>query len=260
MQKVTPITILIIIAVAVTQSNALVKVVNAAGGSDAEFEAMAAVLNQIESGRTALAQMDHYDVEVKFETGGGTYYQASANRVVIDGSQGPQRAALSFVHEMTHARYHNEGQREDIGVAERELYVRGRIKEEAEGVVRSIEAKKELAEAGFDVSQLRYPLENAYLEAHLLAQNLARVKERDITSAELDSIGRAAGMARVIQGFVNGEVLDSKRLSPYSKTYGDCWGTADMLGDLVEVASKVISVEAATELLQWANDRVSGSC
>ena len=261
MRKVTSITILIIvIVVTMTQFSSLVETVNAAGGSDAEFEAMAAVLSQIESGRTALAKMEQYDIEVKFETGGGTYYQASNNRMVIDGSQGAQRAALSFVHEMTHARYHNEGQRVDIGGVDQDLYIQGRIEEEAEGVVRSIEAKKGLAEAGFDVSQLRYPLEKAYTEARLTAENVARARERDITSAELDSIGRAAGIARVIQGFVNGEVLDSKRLSPYSETYGDCWGTAETLAGLVTVVGKVLSSDAATELVQNANDYVSGTC
>jgi hypothetical protein len=261
MRKVTSITILIIIFVeTVTQFSSLAETVNAAGGNAPDFEAIAAILSQIESGRTALAQMEQYDVEVKFEAGGGTYYQASNNRMVIDGSHGIQRAALSFVHEMTHARYHNEERRVDIGEADQELYIQGRIEEEAEGVVRSIVAKNELAEAGFDVSQLRYPLEKAYTEAYLTAQNAARARERDITSAELNSIGQAAGIARVIQGLVNGEVLDSKRLSVYTDTYGDCWGTADTLADLVAVVSKVISAEAAAELLQSTNDYVSGTC
>jgi hypothetical protein len=261
MRKVTSITILIIIiVVAVTQFSSLAETVNAAGDNDPEFEAMAAVLSQINSGRAALAQMKQYDVEVEFETGGGTYYQVSANRIVIDGSQGAQQAALNFVHEMTHAHYRNEGQRADIGGADRELYLQGRIEEEAEGVVRSIQAKKELAEAGNDVSHLSYPLEKAYREAAQTAQNMARVKERGITPAELDSIGQTAGTARVIRGFVNGEVLHSKRLSPYLETYGGCWDTAHTLARLVTIVRAVISAEAAAELEQITNDYVSGSC
>lgn len=261
MRKVTSITILIIvIVVTLTRFSSLVETVNAAGGNDPEFEAVAAILNQIESGRNALAEMERYAVELKFETGGGTYYLASKNWAIIDGSQGAQRAALSFIHEMTHARYHNEGLRVDIGGTDQEFYVKGRIEEEAEGLVRSIEAKKELAAAGLDVRQVRYPLENAYADAYQKAQNAARVRERDITPAELDYIGQVAGTARVVQGLVNGEALGSKSLSPYTEVYGDCWSRAHTLAGLVTIVGMVISAEAAVELLQGINDYVSGTC
>jgi hypothetical protein len=261
MRKVTSITILIIIiVVAVTQFSSLAGTVNAAGGNDPELEAVAAILNEIESGRNALVEMERYAVEVKFEMGGGTHYLASKNWAVIDGSQGAQLAALNFIHEMNHARYHSEGLRVDIGGTDQEFYIKGRIEEEAEGLVRSIEAKKELAAAGLDVSQVRYPLEKAYTQAYQKAQNAARVRERGITPAELDHIGQVAGTARVIQGLVNGEVLGSTSLLPYTEVYGDCWSTADTLAGLVTIVGMVISAEAAAELLQSINDYVSGTC
>lgn len=261
MRKVIFLAILIIvIGVTMTQFSSLVESVSVAGGSDAEFKAVAAILNQIESGQNALALMEKYAVEVKFVTGGGTYYLALENKIVINRNQSTQRAALSFIHEMTHARYYNEGLRVDIGGADQELYVQGRIEEEAEGVVNSIEAKKELAAAGFDVSQMIYPLEEAYTEAHQRAQNAARVRKQDITSTELESIGQDAGTAQVIQGFVNGEVQGSKRSSPYTETYGECWSAADALAGLFTIIGKVISAEAAAELAQSTNDFISSIC
>jgi hypothetical protein len=139
-----------------------VRAARAAGsiGADESLGQIQAILNQIPTGQQALAMGEQYQVQVSFAPGKGTFYLASRNTIVMDDKDEPMRAALNFVHEVNHARFWHESLRAEIGSLSFEEYVRLRVLEEAEGVVRSIEAKMELQAAGVDVGNLYYPLES----------------------------------------------------------------------------------------------------
>ncbi len=239
-----------------------VKVSLAAGNNDPDeaFGQVRLVLDAIPSGQAALSLMDQYQVQVEFDSGKGTYYLASANTIVIDAGLEPMRAALSFVHEINHAKTWHEGQRANISALSVEEYARLRVEEEAEGVVKSIEAKMELQAAGLDVSNLSYPLETAYQEAYQKARNAATVRERGISEVELKELGRAAGKEAVIAGFVDGKVWTSHTLEPYADFYGKCWSKADTAQRLLSPLSRIVSDVASYDLLTVVVDAVAESC
>jgi len=211
--------------------------------AEAHFEQITELLNLTETGRTALVLMAQYEVALRFEKNHGTTYQVPSNTMIIDAGQSPVWAAISFVHEMNHARHYHQGLRADIHGLDREEYVRQKIDEEGQGIVLSIEAKTELWKAGVDVVGLNYPLEEAYREAYLVAVENALAQEKDQQVEDLLVIGREAGAARIIEGLMGGEVLRSSSKGSYPDYFTEDWGKANLFGplsrfvaDLVETA------------------------
>jgi hypothetical protein len=252
--------VIVILGIAVTGLS--VRAARAAGniGADESLNQIQAILSQIPTGQQALAMGEQHQVQVSFASGKGTFYLASRNTIVIDSQHQPMRAALSFVHEVNHARFWHEGLRADISSLSVEEYARLRVLEEAEGVARSIEAKMELQAAGVDVGNLYYPLEPAYREASREARTAAIARERGLPETELVQIGRAAGLAAVIQSFMDGRVLTSHTLEPYTDFYGHCWEKADVAGQLLGSLSRVVSEVVDFDLLAAAVHAVSESC
>jgi hypothetical protein len=219
-----------------------------------------AVLGQSEIGRSALAQAEQYDVEIQFEAGRGTVYQSFNNTMTIDTANSPERAALSFVHEMVHARYHHEGIRPAMVAVGREAYVEARILEEAEAVALAIEAKMALEAAGVEFGQAHPPLEDHYLGAYEGAKKAAVARERDISQVELAAIGQAAGRERAVQAFANSELLTSHTMESYPEYYGSCWDRTDTLASLITPLREAVHGQAMDELADWAISRGSDSC
>lgn len=219
-----------------------------------------AILSQSEIGRSALAQAERYDVKIQFGAGQGTVYKSFNNTMTIDAGHGPERAALSFVHEMVHARYHHEGIRPAMMAVEREAYVEARVLEEAEAVALAIEAKMVLEKAGVEFGQAHPPLENHYLVAHEAAKKAAVARERDISQVELGAIGQAAGRERAVQAFANGELLTSHTMETYPDYYGSCWDRTDTVASLVTPLREVVPGQAMEDLADWAIGRGSDSC
>jgi hypothetical protein len=190
------------------------------------FEEIRQILETIPTGREALRLKNVHRVGVQFLAGGGSYYDSSSNSMVIDSNHPPARAALSFVHELNHARYHHEGLSANIRTLSREEYIRQMVEEEAEGVIKSLEAKIELEGTPTDVSRFTYPLERQYREAYRVATDAARASNPEIAEDELRRIGREAGRQRVIRGFMDGEVQTSNTGEPYPDYYGRAWDRA----------------------------------
>lgn len=141
--------------------------------------------------------------------------------MVIDSNHSAGRAALAFVHEMNHAYYHKIGLRPDITALGREEYVNAKVSEEAEGVVKSIEAKIELEGTDVSITGLSYPLETEYREAYKARYDelIAAGKSEE----EAGSTARITGMERVIKGFMDGEVSTSNSGQSYPEYYGEAW-------------------------------------
>ncbi len=192
-------------------------------GEDPRMTAIRDTLADSAQGRQALEIYDRYGVEPTFRAGEGSTYDSGTNSTNLDPSEDTTTSALTFVHEMQHAQEANEGTSGDIENQSRDEYVDEMLQEEVDGTVRSIEARNELAENGTDVSNAHFPLENEYQTAYDQAVADARAADPDISDADADAAGRAAGRQRVQDGFENGEVVTSNTNDSYPDYYGDSW-------------------------------------
>jgi hypothetical protein len=195
-----------------------------------KLEEMKTILDASATGKEALKLMEDHKVAVKFKPGGGSYFDSSSNSMVIDSHETAANSALTFVHEMNHARYYHEGLSADVSSLSREDYVKKMVEEEAEGTVKSIEAKIELEGTKIDVSKASFPLEKEYRKAYKASIDAAKAKlpKRGLIGTMIDEArllvgARIAGKERVIKGFMDGEVVTSNTKEPYSKYYGKYW-------------------------------------
>ena len=218
------------------------------------------VLNQSEIGRAALAQAEQYGVKIQFKPGHGTVYQSFNNTMTIDSAHSPERAALSFVHEMVHARYYHEGIRPQMVAVGRVAYVQARVLEEAEAVAVAVEVKMDLEAAGVEFGEAHAPLEDPYQGAYEAARKAAVARERDISQVELAGIGQAAGRERAIQAFANGGLLTSHTMETYPEYYGSCWDRTGTLASLMIPIREVVPGQGIDDLADWAIARGSDSC
>jgi hypothetical protein len=190
------------------------------------FEEIKKILETIPTGKEALKIMEKYNVGVRFEAGSGTVYRDDGNYMVIDSSESTAEAALSFVHEIHHAKTENEKTEADVKALGREEYIKKEIEEEAEGTVKSIEAHMELEGTKIDVSKASFPLEAEYRAAYKTAVDAAKAADPKISEEQLKKVGREAGLKRVIKGFTEGEVHTSDKNITYREHYGKLWDNA----------------------------------
>ncbi|MCA9984194.1 MAG: hypothetical protein KDE59_07870 [Anaerolineales bacterium] len=188
------------------------------------FEKIQAILETIPGGQDALATMKKYRIGVTYKAGVGSFYDPETNTMVLDTAENPETSALTFVHEINHGKYHNEGLDPDATTVTRDEYIKARVEEEAEGAVLSIEAKMELEGTTVDVSKATFPQEQEYRQAYNDAIAAAKAKDPAASKEDLNKIGRAAGKKRVVKGFYDGEVVTStKPPTPYPEFYGKDW-------------------------------------
>lgn len=180
------------------------------------FHQVEQLLNTVPSGQNALALMQKYQVRVRFVPGDGSYYFRSSNTIVIDAVHGPERAALAFIHEMTHAQYAQEGWTADIWSDARATFVEHKVLEEAEAHLRSIETKAELQKAGLALWHVSYPLEEVYWDGFRPAIKSAAAQYDDAEVSELLAIGRDAGKQRMFDVLMNDT-------AGYPEYYGTDW-------------------------------------
>jgi hypothetical protein len=191
---------------------------------DPQFTKIKEILNQTPTGREALARQTEFGIGVEFQPGNGTAYHPESDKMIINSTQTPERSALSFVHEMNHAYYQHKGLTADLNIATltRADYISKMIQEEAEGVVKSIETKMELATTRVNTIGLTYPLENEYTTVY----NNAR------TAGKTEAEAREAGKQEVINGFNAGKVITSIKdpatgvEETYPVYYGNAWDRA----------------------------------
>lgn len=190
------------------------------GSKKAEsFDDIKAILETIPTGKEALKRYEDYKITISFVPGGGSYY--SGGVMTIDSNETVREAALTFVHEMNHAFYEKTGLTKNVATSTREEYVKGNVEEEAEGTVKSIEAKIELEGTIIDTKGLTFPLEGTYRAAYKTAYDKA-FKEKS-SEADAKTAARAAGKQAVIQGFLDGKVQTSNSGETYSDYYGKDW-------------------------------------
>jgi hypothetical protein len=192
------------------------------GASDdaKKLQAMKDLLNKSATGAAAVKFFEDKKLKADFVAGGGSFWDGT--RMVIDGNEGTEDAALTLVHEINHAKATLDGTTPDIMKETRAEYVRKLLEEEAHGTIDSIKTKNELVAGGVAITAV-FPLEAKYNEAYKKAtEELAKANPK-ATPAELKAAGEKAGFDRVEKGFKDGEVIGSKSKIPYPDIYGKAW-------------------------------------
>jgi hypothetical protein len=193
-----------------------------------EFERISEALLTIATGRETLNLIEKYDIDVKFESGGGSRFNPNTNQIVVDTKHDLYPAGLILIHEVTHARFFHEGPVANAKADGRQEFVQKKVAEEMEAVVSSIEAKMEFEQAGGDVSELSCTLEIPYRRAYWTATSTAKMNDPGLDGKDLGAIGRAAGRAAVLQALLNGKAVTSNTQQTYPFYWGAEW---DKLND-----------------------------
>ena len=139
--------------------------------------------------------------------------------MTLDTTESAESSALTFVHEMNHARYAGEGRSADIQRLSRARYVDGMLNEEVEGCVLAIEAKWEIVAAGTPVTDSP-PLEQVYKRAY----------DRAIAAQRTQAQAKEAGRTALKNAFTSGTVTTSNTHESYPVYYGNAWDRAHRSG------------------------------
>jgi pilus assembly protein Flp/PilA len=167
--------------------------------------------------RAAIEAMNEHGITISTGTaGGGSYYSGGA--IVLDPNSGLD--ADTFVHEMNHAIYDQEGRHANVDTMGRQEYIDAAIAEEIEGSVQGAQAVYELLQAGQTVPKPSFF--DAYEKgiADLLATNPAATPEEQMAA------GREGIRQRFHDAFYNGEFVTSTTGVPYPDYYGQGWDDA----------------------------------
>ena len=188
-----------------------------------EFVRVSEVLNTTATGKKMLSLIEQYDIDVRFESDGGSRFNPNSNQIVVDSNTELYAAALILIHEVTHARYLHEDSAADVKADGREEFVHKKVTEEMEAVVGSIEAKMELEGVGFNTSELPCTLEYPYRQAYWAATSAAIAGDPGLDDETLQTISRAAGRASVLQSLLNGKAVTSNTRQTYPFYWGAEW-------------------------------------
>lgn len=227
---------------------------------DERWKAVQDFIKASPTGQHALDLQKKYSIAIKWQPGGGSYYDSSDKSMVLDSAVDAELVALNFVHEMNHAEFDKEGKGaegkdKNISTMSREDYVAAMLDEEVKGTCLSIETKMELEAAGQKVAS-KFPLEDEYRAAYdkatggkkddaktapkdgkkeadpagSSASGAAEAPKADAPKAggkELDPAGKKAGYDAVLKGFKDGLVVTSNTNEKYPDYYGSAWDKAN---------------------------------
>ena len=177
------------------------------------------LLNQSTTGQAALRYKREHNVGVTYASGTGSFYNSGSNSMTLDTTESAESSALTFVHEMNHARYAGEGRSADIQRLSRAAYVDGMLNEEVQGCVLAIEAKWEIVAAGTPVTDSP-PLEQVYKRAF----------DRAIAAQRTQAQAKEAGRTALKNAFTSGTVTTSNTHESYPVYYGNAWDRAHQSG------------------------------
>ncbi len=123
-------------------------------------------LEAIPAGRNSLDIIRLHQTDVRRNTESrGSFYNATrsrtyeANTIYLAHEVPTEQSTLTFIHEVNHVRFYQENRRANVLTTTKNEYIDQMIDEETEGTVASILAKKEMRDAGLDVSEVSFALE-----------------------------------------------------------------------------------------------------
>ncbi len=192
----------------------------------ARLRSIVSILRTTRLGVIAIQQLKELGVGVRFEDDKGSSFDPKNNQIVIDAGYNPIRASLALVHELTHASYNIQTINADILADDRQMYIDRQIDEEVTSIINGIELKWELASAGFDVSDIHYPLEFLYRQPG----EQQRVSDPPQVQEDLfrlfEYTGNEDGRMRLLAGFFEGKTWIPTTGETYPEYYGRYWDSA----------------------------------
>ena len=188
-------------------------------------EQIEAQMRTTDSGKWALDVISKNSIPVDYEyVGTGSFH--SAGKIFLNKTTPIVGAAVVMMHEAQHALTFKSGKAADAAALTKDAFVKAKIADEAEAVVRAIEGAAPMAAAGADIagSGLTAGLITQYQQA--LAAEVARLKAADPTISAADAAAKARTAVRdgkVTNWFHDGTFVTSTGPLTYSEHYGRIW-------------------------------------
>ncbi|MDX1616321.1 MAG: DUF6782 family putative metallopeptidase [Candidatus Promineifilaceae bacterium] len=199
----------------------------------ARLEELAVLLGQSTTGGQLLELKEAYQVNVRFVSGQGSSFNQAANRIRLDSSMAPLKAALIFAHEMHHARTFHEGKKAHRRSLSRQVYVTQMLWDESQAMAVSIQLKMELEENGVDVTGASMAFEDDYIRAYRIAAAQARLSDASADAQQLDAIGQEAGVQALYETHLRGETRTANTKEACRDYYGRQWDEANPIKALL---------------------------
>jgi hypothetical protein len=188
-------------------------------------EQIEAAMRTTTSGQWALKVIADHSVEVDWEyTGQGSFHRGG--KIFLNKTLAPNGAAVTMMHEAQHALTYKTGKAADVEELTRAAYVKAKIADEAEAVVRSIEGAAPMQKAGVDITGggITAGLITRYQTAYNAAAKALRDKNPDMDAAEVHRQARTTTRdGEITSWFHDGTFVTSTGNITYSEHYGKIW-------------------------------------
>lgn len=186
------------------------------------------LLGTTDTGRWALGIIQRWSIPVDYEfSGTGSFHRAGS--IFINRTLSVDAAALVMMHEAQHANTFKSGRAADVDALSREEYVRLKIADEAEAVVRQIEGSVPMQAAGHSLvgSGINQGLIDRYRTAFYAYRDLLEANNPAMTRAEINNRCRTRTRdTEVTSWFHDGTFVTSTGHITYSQHYGNSWDGA----------------------------------
>jgi len=195
---------------------------------DARKKAIEDILRASATGMWALGVIEKWSVPVNYEfVGTGSFHRTGS--IFINKTLSPGAAAMVMMHEAQHANTFKSGKAADIKALGRAEYVKKKIADEAEAVVRQIEGYAVTKSLGVDIAGggMTDDLKQRYLKVFYAKRDELEKADPKMTRAEINDRCRThARDTEVTSWFHDGTFVTSTGGAAnvtYSDHYGKQW-------------------------------------
>ena len=181
-----------------------------------------------DTGKWALNIIDKNAITVEWEfVGTGSFH--SEGKIFLNKTTPVVPAAVVMMHEAQHALTFKSGNAADPEKLTKEAFVKAKIADEAEAVVRQIEGAGPMVAKGADIagSGITTGLMDQYQKA--VAAEVKKLQAADTTLSDADARSKARTTVRngkVTEWFTDGTFTTSTGHISYSAHYGNTWDNA----------------------------------
>lgn len=186
------------------------------------------LLRTTDTGRWAMRIIERWSIPVDYEFAGtGSFHRAGS--IFINRSLSVDAAVLVMMHEAQHALTFKSGRAADVEALSRDEYIRAKIADEAEAVVRQIEGSVPMQAAGHSLvgSGITQGLIDRYRTAFYAYRDSLEASDPTLSRAVINARCRTHTRdTEVTSWFHDGTFVTSTGNITYSEHYGNAWDEA----------------------------------
>jgi hypothetical protein len=186
------------------------------------------LLATTDTGRWVIRIIRKWDIPVDYEfTGTGSFHRAGS--IFINRTLSVDAAVLVMMHEAQHANTFKSGSAADVNALSRDEYIRAKIADEAEAVVRQIEGAVPMTTAGHSMagSGINQGLIDQYRTAFYAHRDALEASNPTMSRAEINTRCRTHTRDNLVTNwFHDGTFVTSTGPLTYSQHYGNSWDDA----------------------------------